>query len=57
MVGDGVPSTSQRRLAGWFTNTDTVVTCFLSLISGGTVKREQSWLDSFILNVIYQVSF
>jgi hypothetical protein len=54
MIGDGVPSTSQRRVAGRFTNTDAIVTCSLLLISAGTVKREQSWLDSFIINVIYR---
>lgn len=57
MIGDGAPSTSQKRLVSWLTNTDTFVTCSLSLITGGTAKREESWLDNFVINMIYKVSF
>lgn len=39
MMGEGVPSTSQKRLVSWLTNTDTFVICSLSLITGGTAKR------------------
>lgn len=56
MMGEGVPSTSQKRLVSWLTNTDTFVTCSLSLITGGTAKREESWLHTLIINITYKVS-
>lgn len=56
MMGEGVPSTSQKRLVSWLTNTDTFVTCSLSLITGGTAKREESWLVTLIINITYKVS-
>lgn len=56
MMGEGVPSTSQKRFVSWLTNTDTFVICSLSLITGGTAKREASWLDNFVINITYEVS-
>lgn len=56
MMGEGVPSASQKRLVSWLTNMDTFVTCSLSLITGGTAKREESWLDTLIINITHKVS-